>query len=298
MKSVSTFIYKDFFTTGKGLTSTSANHLANLAKQAYTEDEAFLNSCSFINQDLSVIGDATVTPVAYGMTEEEMKSITTKLERMAALKGFIAWVREAIAEKERYCRCVDSLHPMENWAEENGITLPVKPLPPVNESAAYKLTIAEKADYLCEEAAASAFGSFIHPGGPGYNAYKNLVERMRNPRTVSENGRDTIVRTFSASVDASAVNDEFNRIRDTWRSHEARVNKQKHAVEIADNNAEQISNDKFSTDLKAYNNEIIQIQQQYQAYLQAERERIQELRIVIPNRLMAIYDELRLMGKE
>ena len=39
-----------------GLTSTSANHVANLAKEFITSSEEYLNSISFINCEIGLIG--------------------------------------------------------------------------------------------------------------------------------------------------------------------------------------------------------------------------------------------------
>lgn len=290
-------IFKDFFTTGKGLTSTSANHLANLAKQAYTEDEAFLDSCSFLKTEFAVIGEDKQTVISNGMSKEELYLIKEKLNRIAELKGFCAWLREAIAEKERYINSV-SLINLHKWAEENNIELPKQPEKEDYTPAEYNMTIAEKADYLCEEAAASTYGSFIHPGGPGHVAYSELVKRERQPRTVNENGRDTLVRVYTPTVPANEVNLEFDYIRDTWRSHEALVNKQKYENEQADRKNDSDANKSYEIAFKQYNNDMAVIMNQYAEWCKKERERISDLRIIIPNRLMNIYNELRLLGKE
>lgn len=89
---------KQFF-GDKGLTSTSANHIANLAKEAYERLEAKLNTTSFIRETITVIGSTAETTVKLAQTGL-ITSAPNILKEICEYKSLIAWLREAIIEKE------------------------------------------------------------------------------------------------------------------------------------------------------------------------------------------------------
>lgn len=296
--SKTTNIYKEFFTEGKGLTSTSANYLANLAKQAYTEDEAFLDSCSFLNVDMEIIGDEKKTCLEIGMNEDDLKSIHNRIKRIGMLKGFCAWMREAVKAKEKWVASVAKNTSLNDWASENNITLPEIPISESLVQAENQMSIADKAEFYVNEAITVAYGTFIHPGNPGHKAYKKLVDALHNPRTCSENGRDTIIRTYSASVPADVVNAEMDVLRDRWRYYEAKVNKTKHDLQEANNTANNDAERAYIIARDKYNKEYENLNRQYMLWVKEETERISNLKIIIPKALQPIYDELRQLGKD
>ena len=93
----------DVFFAENGLTSTSANHIANLAKEAYQNLENELNSICFYTTKVSLLGTSTKEVLHYGNQLIDV----TKLDKIAELKSLIAWLREAIKAKEQLTRNVN-----------------------------------------------------------------------------------------------------------------------------------------------------------------------------------------------
>ena len=92
-----------FFTTNKNelsLSLTSANHIANLAKEAYEKLESKLNSTSFIRETITIIGSTAETNVK--LSQAGLITIVPDiLKEIYEYKSLIAWLREAIKEKEK-----------------------------------------------------------------------------------------------------------------------------------------------------------------------------------------------------
>lgn len=67
-----------FFGT-EGLTMTSANHVANLAKEFAKTTEHNLNSVSFIETNLTIIGSDVIQPIHTGWCDAALGNITENL---------------------------------------------------------------------------------------------------------------------------------------------------------------------------------------------------------------------------
>lgn len=82
---------------GVALTSTSANHIANLAKEYIQGVETQLNNICFFN-----------------------------VEGVAQAKSLIAWLREGIKAKENLMKGLQTIS-LEDWCRENGTIRPESP---------------------------------------------------------------------------------------------------------------------------------------------------------------------------
>ena len=76
-----------------GLTTTSANHIANIAKEKYQLLLKQLETITLYNTNIGLIGSEK-QPLSYGM--ETLSNVKPSLETIAQLKSLIAWLREAI----------------------------------------------------------------------------------------------------------------------------------------------------------------------------------------------------------
>lgn len=90
-----------FSTEGKGLTSTSANHIANLAKEMVREIETFVSGLTLYSTSVVLIGNDNVNIINEGDTAEALDKVKTQLHTIAKANSLIAWLREAIKAKER-----------------------------------------------------------------------------------------------------------------------------------------------------------------------------------------------------
>ena len=84
-----------FFDTN-GLTSTSANHIANLAKEYVQAQTQELENVEFFNSYLTIIGSDKEQRVQHGWDKEQMQGIADRLRSISLANSLIAWLREAI----------------------------------------------------------------------------------------------------------------------------------------------------------------------------------------------------------
>lgn len=115
-----------FATDGKGLTSTSANHIANLAKEMIRNIETSLDDIVLYTTNVALIGNKNVNILNCGASEADVNLIADKLHQTASAKSLIAWLREAIKAKERLLDEANNLT-LEEYAMSQSIELEKQP---------------------------------------------------------------------------------------------------------------------------------------------------------------------------
>lgn len=281
----------------KGLTMTSANHIANLAKQSYQKDESFLKELNLVSTNIQVIGQEVTTPSSVGATIEDLQSIDSRLNNIAQCKGFIAWLREAIKAKEELQNCIHWFT-FELWLKANDLKLPE--LNNGGYITAYsELNVAEKASMLLDEAKAATFGSFIHPDGPLDKAYKHYIQVQSNKLNVNIAGRDTIITHYEPSIaDSEVVENTLDSIRAEWRETEAKFNKRKYDLDKTDQARERSSRAEAEASNRARAIRENELREQYHQWVDSELDRIDSLKIVIPEMFKPLYEHLKSLGKK
>ena len=111
---------------GVALTSTSANHIANLAKEYIQGVETQLNNICFFNAEVALIGSVGASTIQTGVSSEVLDNLQSMLEGVAQTKSLIAWLREGIKAKENLMKDLQTIS-LEGWCKENGIVNPVAP---------------------------------------------------------------------------------------------------------------------------------------------------------------------------
>lgn len=285
---------------GKGLTSTAANHMANLAKQEYMSAEEFIKSVCFVDTSIEVIDSSSRNAhvIGYGMDTAKMEQIRGKLDSIASLKAFCAWVREAIKYKDELVSSVYKRISFNQWLEDKGIKMAEPEEPKMDKKAEQDMSRSELCVYLCNEAYAATFGEFLHPDGPGYEAYAKLLDTEQHPVSVDRNGRDTLITTSTPTIGSEEVNRYFDTLRSTYREYEAAYNRTK--TELNDKLAaeQRAEFQEYSARLDDYNRRHSALMKEYSQFLKDEAERLGKLKIVIPDRLMSTFDYLRSLGKD
>ena len=110
-----------------GLTSTSANHVANLAKEFVQNIENELKTIKFIDTSVSLIGSNEENILSEGACDDKILEIQDMLHSISQANSLIAWLREAIKAREDMLRENNGLT-IEEWAAMTGVTLPVQPI--------------------------------------------------------------------------------------------------------------------------------------------------------------------------
>lgn len=291
-------IYTQFLTDGTGLTTTSANHLANIAKQEYTDDEKFLESVSFVDTDIFLIGQQHPTRTHSGMTSEHLMKIREAIERIGNLKGFIAWCREAISAKEQYINAVESDIQFDEWCQATHGWSTAYPDKEGHVLSELKMPVEDKAKYFALEAMIAAYGQFIHPNNPGSTAYNKLVNVINNPNKVSLDGANTIIEQYTPSLSSEQVKGCFDSIRNKWRELSAEFNSIKFKLNEADDAEKNRINDEYVNRYKIRNEKYQAYRIEWQGVIDIERKRRQNLKIFIPEHFQQTLKYLQFLGKK
>lgn len=292
---------KDLIFFGEnGLTTTSANYLANIAKETYRMMEDTLNNYSFYTKKISLIGSDIEKTISLGNTEEELHSIPEFLNAVAQLKSFIAWIREAIKAKDRLIKEAKNLTD-EEVAEALSIELPERPLketvPTADDIiAAYNIKQRNRIYYL--ETMCSQIGSYIHPDGALTSARNDLKKALSSPNKVENTGRDTTIYSFIPTLELSKVDEIYFNLQATYRQYQAELNSLKHSIETAVQEEEKRINLEYAEALNNYCNSMNLLNAEIKAYKDTKITEAQSLKIIIPDSLKNIYNQLSNMGKE
>ena len=224
---------KAFFGT-EGLTSTSANHIANLAKEANREHQNYLASIQFYSERIGIIGTPERVLAQEGVNLEGLSKVKTAIESIAENNALIAFIREAIKEKERLEKEAKS---WKNEVAREAIELrrkenvsPSQPVHVTEEDMFARLSIGQVEHYLTLEAQCSVIGKYIHEGGALSNARIDAMQKVTHPRTVKENGRDTIVTEYELTVSTDNIDSVYFDFQALHRSYQSELNGMKKAM--------------------------------------------------------------------
>ena len=270
----------------EGLTSTSANHIANLAKEFVKNLQKELEQVHFVSREIALIGQPKTT-LSIGLSN--VSNIKQAIDNIAKANSLIAWLRESIKTKE---------------AMINNIVIdldaPERPelLGEKTENDYYDtLNIKERNRYFELLAIVSTYGKFIHPDGSLSEARTELMNAISTPCKTNGSGRDTVITYFTPSISRNTVDELFFELQSYYRSCQAELNKMKHEKEqwLLLQNSEIADKNKAMMEDYRLKYQIFETEKQKQ--LNAERDRISKLKIVIPDSLKAIFKVISELGK-
>lgn len=291
-----------FLTKAGGITSTSANTLANWAKNEAFAATIELASLTFVNTRIELINGEN--PKTVGIGVKDTAKVGTLIEKIARLNSFSAWVREGIKAKEQLLRDLDDLD-VEDYAELKGIDMPKVPDYPEAVQVAdviAEMDVRKRNEYLRLEAFAATYGKYVHSTsystGAVARARNELVERIARPTKVEGSGRDSVLYSYTPSVPMEEVDAMFNALQMTQRSYEQQLNAIKYNIESEVNKRNANVQSEYNNALAAYRAEMKALREALHEYKIKERERIGRLKIVVPNELEEIYEYLNSLGKE
>lgn len=291
-------INSSFFGT-EGLTLTSANHVANLAKEFTKTNERALNSVSFIETRLTIIGSDTTQPIHSGWTNEYLDNIDENIRVICDAHSLIAWLREAIKAHEKHVKSIEALT-LEEYCVEQGINLPEEPArtPSITkEEYVETLSIKERNKILMLQAEAAVYGKYIHPEGPFSGARAELMEKLANETEVKGNGRDTLLYHYAPTADAMKVESVFYQLQKKYRAVQAELNGYLHKIDQAVQHDADEKSKVFHDTMVSYRYQLSVLTKDFQSAKMERLEEARKLRIVIPNDLKGIYAIVSELGK-
>lgn len=277
----------------QGLTLTSSNYICNIAKEKCEEWEAFINNLVFYTTKVSLIGTSEKSVVQIGTSD--LTKIPEYLDKIAKAKSLIAWLRESIKKKEELIQNLEE----EKQNKRNKLfpSYPVKEHILTEEEYYDSLSIKERNRYFSLETEAAVIGKAIHPNGPFNKARKKLSAVINNPNKVEGNGRDTIIYNHIPTVSEENVNDIFFELQAKHRSIQAELNSIKNKCQEAIKQETLKVQNKFDSDLHNYRVTVEKINNDLDKEYDEKINAVNKLKIVIPNELKLIYEEIQKLGK-
>lgn len=282
------------FFAESGLTTTSANYIANLAKEAYKSLEAILDNIQFYTKEIALLGCETKQSLKEGIEESQLSEIEPGLMAIAQYKSLIAWLREAIKAKERLIKEAQNMSVAEACLALD-IVPPATPTPydrMSEDDVIASWGIKQRNRYYYLDTVCATIGSYIHPHGHFSEERDNLLRFQTERNTVVENGRDTIIYTMTPTVGVDALNNSFFALQKKYRNYQAELNSMKHEIEVALQNDEREKSLKEQEERNLYVDTMSKINAEVKIYKNEIITKAQSLKIVIPDSLKAVYDTL------
>ena len=295
-----------FFENGF-MTSTEAQNICNIAKEAVTNEHERLSAVSFYDTEIASI----ISPEAFIKTKispNDISWISESLDKIGRYNALNAWLKEAIKAKEEAMDEVDTMDVTTLDFYEDYI----KPEEPTmcydsfDEEQVMSEWSADKLNrYYTLNSEAAVIGKYIHDSGAIAKARKDLVNKMANPSTVSGQGRETIVFKYIPSVDTEIVEGIYMSLLAKHRKLNAELNSLKAEIKETINKknieasiAFRDKHTEWEYKISEYYSLVKQRNAKINEYKISEKERISKLKINVPSSLMDTYKEIKALISE
>ena len=282
----------------KGLTSTSAQHIKDMAGHMNENLKEQLNGIRFVTDEVKLLGSQSKEILAKGWDVTQLEQVENILDTIAQTQSLQAWLGEAIRVKNILSQGIKN-YSFRTWMIDNELELPetkaVKVL--TEEEWLNSLDIKTRNRYLTLQTICAVYGQFIHPKMPMDKAKKYLQTRLNEPVEVTGSGRDSLVYYFTPSVEQSKVDEVYYQLQAKHRTAQAEFNKLKHEYEVALDEYRQKQID-ANEEIQAQSNTLMnEYLNQYQKEHQEMTIKIRGLKIQIPDHLKDIYETVNKLGK-
>ena len=276
-----------------GLTSTSANFIANMAKELYNSAQTALENVVFYTTSVKLLSASEESILKEGVPS--VKEIPDTLKMIADLKSLIAWLREAIKAKERLINEASSLS-----FSHFGIEVPESPIREDYTSAddvVATFNIKQRNRYYYLETYCATIGQYIHPEGTFSTERDQLQKILHEPHTVSGSGRDTLLYTRKPSLPVQEVEDTFMSLQQTYREYQAELNSIKHQIQDTVNKHNKEVDIKYSQEYSVYRDTMSAAEAELSLKRKQAVESASNLKILIPDSLKGVYERVQSLGK-
>lgn len=290
----------------EGMTSTTANYYANIAKELMEAANNRLNSVKFYDTSIALIGSSEKQIMTIG--NRDLDFIFKDLQTIASMNAFCAWVREAIKEKDNQQRELNDMD-MEDWAKQQGIEIPVSPKFPrdpkliTEQDVINSWDINKRNKYLRLEAFAASFGKYIHPGGAYSKAREDAHKALNNMITKTGEGRETVLYYKKPSVDIEDVDSTFLKLQEIYRGYEKELNQMKAEIKDKINELTRERYNIFREEVaeckklqEEHNSRMSELRNEFATWGTNELEKISKLKITIPDGLKDTFNTIKEVG--
>lgn len=278
----------------KGLTSTSANYLANVGQEAIARDKTTLDNLRWYSETMVLLSSGKEVPMANGNTPS-LDGIKFIINEMSEINAFCAWIREAIKAKE----VLETEFPdFDEWkADKETVSAPARPQTFSAADIVAEFDIKKLNEYLTLEAYAATLGKLIHQGGSISAARTRLHSVLEAPNSVEKMDNDVVITRYNPILKAEEVDDWYMQLQNKYREVERQLNQIKYQIkeEVATRNL--AAQTQYNTELRKYNSEQEQLFAEYRTEKEAYRNEVSKLKIVVPLQLETTFNYLQSLGK-
>lgn len=285
----------------KGLTSTSANHIANMAKEEYQKHEATIQSIRLYDTTAELIGSGSEITIYHETPKYIFDNVPLLIQRISDLNSLIAWLREAISAKTTLGNIIKNTT-LSEYCNRKGIAYPKKRDDikfPITEDEYYgSLNVAQRNEYYSLEATAATIGKYIHPDGVISDIRNNFNENIViNPSSIAGSGRDMVITRNTSSTTLDDIDKVFFGLQRSQREAQAKLNSYKFDCEKAVAEDYLRYTQEIKEDTLRYNQEMDMITQEWHEWVKRETTLISDYKIIIPKNLTDIFNEVNSLGK-
>lgn len=290
-----------------GYTSTSANYIANKAKEiadGYNTDDI-----RFITTTVKSLNSDVTSVIERGLDDTQFDALIKRKLTVAKLNGLISWMREAIKAKENLLKITEKksfnewmceIHPDIDLntfgADVMKNDFPEDIRMDENTWAMNNMTVKEINEYLYLLAACSTIGKFIHPNGEYARARKKALD-MVGTSNIKDYQSSTVIYEYESSLTADTIENKFFELQELHREYQKKLNVIKFNIE----NEVQKLNDQYMILVDKYEeveaenrNKIDAAKKKFKSEFNEWRinklDEIRKLKIIIPNELKDIVD--------
>ena len=272
----------------EGITATSAQHMCNLAKEAYSEIEERHKNIKFYNKKIESL-HSQPKMLSYGHGHDYLSVLKEDLVVLHHLKSFIAYFKEAIKLKESvYEQYRQKYYDTKSFSKPR----PEGPVKDTLEATILRAPIVERQKYLDLETKCAVYGSFVHPDGSLSKARKQLLKVLNEPTSVESNNQDTLITTYEATCEVPKIDDLFFEIQKEHRRCQAELNKIKADIEGLIDADFEAKYSVYLKELDVWNREITTEHEKFNKEKEEVLAQIKKLKIIIPDKLQETYKQL------
>ena len=301
------YVFNDIYFGEEGLTSASANHVSAMANVMVEDIKQHVKTLRLYNKYIRVIGEEeTLVEERIDTLEEIMDAVN----RISKGNSLIAWLREAIKEREAAINNVNNLTLNSYVKAITGEEMEERPIQPQEPRVNLHdlktmldtgLTIKEYNRALELGSTLAVIGEFIHDKGL-LTRQKSLLQQIaKNPIEVKESGRDTIITRYETiDTDKADLDSVYTELQAKYRKLQAEKNgiDAKWAnlameYQVRKRSEYQIEWDNWKSEMAKWEAKYAELKDAWMLWKKQECERIAALKIIIPNDLAGIYTELQ-----
>lgn len=281
-------MFESPFLGTEGRTSTSCNHLANLAKEYYINLEKFIKNNSFVTQTVKAVGQSDSTRLVLGA--KEVTTLETAIKEIGQCKALIAYLREGIKAKDDLLSKIKYHILPEQYEHEKN--RPVRQATISNDDVISTWPLEKRVRYYRLEAFAATYGKYIHPDGEIAKQRDTFINALSGQSKLQDRAGHVLVYTDTPTIDKQTVEDFFFNLQSKYREFQAELNSLKTEIdnEVLNHNIKVDS--EYEAAYKAWQNESAALGNKLVLLQKEETKRVSKLKIIIPENLESIIKKI------